>query len=211
MLFTYWHSTDLALIAESIAPWRATFTADRDVGVYRRLRLPSARSDVARLTMLRAHGGFYADCHFAVTRPQEAQRFVEPPAAPVVLLTRAALASEVPGLRPMNNLMCSTPGHPFIERALARGLENLARRMAEEDRGDADRPYDIFELIGARNLRAVLLADPFTLRPEFAGEVHFAPEDEAPFRRNVFKSYQGPGAHWSERQRREPLFLPDIG
>ena len=111
MLFTYWHSTDLAVIAESIAHWRTTFpdyevVGDREVeaellrgfgdyvSVYRRLRLPAARSDVARLAMLRAHGGFYADCHFAVTRAQDARRFVEAPAAPVVLLTRAALATE---------------------------------------------------------------------------------------------------------------------
>ena len=225
MLFTYWHSTDLAVIAESIAHWRTTFPDFRVVddaeveailqrsfrdylGMYRRLRIPAARSDVARLATLHAHGGFYADCHFAMIRTDEARRFVEAPAAPVVLLARTALATEVPGLRPLNGLMCAAAGHPLLAQALARGLENLARRMAEEDRRDAEGAYDIFELIGARNLRAVLLADPFTLRAEFTGQVRLAAEDEAPFRRNVFKSYQGPGAHWSERQRCEPLFLP---
>ena len=226
MLFTYWHSKDLGPIASSVAHWRATFPDFRVVddaeveailqrsfrdylGMYRRLRIPAARSDVARLADAARPRRFLCRLplrHDPDGRGQALRRGAG-------RARRAAGADGVgdggPGpAAPERADVRGRGAPPAWPQALARGLENLARRMAEEDRRDAEGAYDIFELIGARNLRAVLLADPFTLRAEFTGQVRLAAEDEAPFRRNVFKSYQGPGAHWSERQRCEPLFLP---
>ena len=79
-VFGYFDRTDTTLISAFIADWSREFPGfrvftDADVvpilnrlmpgasEIYLALRLPAAKSDIARLALLHAHGGLYVDCH----------------------------------------------------------------------------------------------------------------------------------------------------
>ena len=78
--FTFWEGADPDLIAPMVTQWQAAFAdftviGDADVipllearysdlaPLYRRQTIPAARSDIARMIWLEAHGGFYVDAH----------------------------------------------------------------------------------------------------------------------------------------------------
>src|SRR5262245_36599709 len=79
-IFAYWDTRDHTILTEMIAAWREHFSqffliGDHDVlplidryfpiytDLYEKIRLPAAKSDVARLLALYEFGGLYVDCH----------------------------------------------------------------------------------------------------------------------------------------------------
>jgi mannosyltransferase OCH1-like enzyme len=73
------------------------------------LRNPAERSDILRYELLRTHGGVYVDADFECLRSIE----------PLIAGVEAFAGYRKPG-RVNNALVGSVPGHPFVERALAR-------------------------------------------------------------------------------------------
>src|SRR5882724_2567306 len=80
IIFAYWDSRDHTILGEMIAAWREHFPqfllmGDHDIlplidryfpmyiDLYEKIRLPAAKSDVARLLALYEFGGLYVDCH----------------------------------------------------------------------------------------------------------------------------------------------------
>ena len=81
--FAYWDGDDHLRIADFVGEWQAAFPAFRVFGnqdvyplldkyspghvdLFKAMRLPAAKSDIARLLLLYELGGLYIDCHFGL-------------------------------------------------------------------------------------------------------------------------------------------------
>ena len=93
VIFAYWDRSDHTILAEMIAAWREHFPqfvmlGDHDIlplihryfpmyiDIYEKIRLPAAKSDVARLLALYEFGGLYVDCHDGIRDVDELKRLL---------------------------------------------------------------------------------------------------------------------------------------
>jgi mannosyltransferase OCH1-like enzyme len=92
-IIAYWHDTDHAKIEEFKSAWSPYFAlkimGDRDiipllrryaaeyVDLYSKLRIPAAKSDIARLLALYDSGGFYVDCHIGFTNSDAVKDLIQ--------------------------------------------------------------------------------------------------------------------------------------
>src|SRR5258708_39100868 len=84
MMFSYWDKPDQSPIAAFVQEWRSHFPdfrilSDPDVEVmiaehfpqhlemFRRIRIPTCKSDITILLSLHCHGGLFVDCHCGIT------------------------------------------------------------------------------------------------------------------------------------------------
>lgn len=237
-VFAYWASDDHALIAEMKAAWRAAFPSFRIFGdadviplleelqpdfidTYRRIRLPAAKSDVARLLLLYRYGGLYVDCHMGIVSREGilalfdrlntidhifVNRSMQIGPGQVELLQYGPRHKEE--YRLINGMMMSRPGCPYILEMARQAMANLTwKRHVEEREGFA--PYSVGVLCGP------VLVHSMTLQPgscsrevrrDLAHRVEIIREEEFPVVRNRYGSYRAPGNHWSEREKTELLF-----
>src|SRR5690348_8319230 len=95
MIFAYWDKPDLSPIAAFVAEWQSHFAefrvlADADIeplvdkhastehlDMYRDIRIPAAKSDIARLLTLYEYGGLYVDCHVGVLDPNGVRQLLD--------------------------------------------------------------------------------------------------------------------------------------
>jgi mannosyltransferase OCH1-like enzyme len=227
-VFAYWHSEDQDVLAPLIAEWREAFPAFRVLGdrevvpllarhfpdsleAYQRVRIPAARADLARLIALYEFGGLYVDCHCTIRNrgaldqligllPEYDGIFVDKLKNPPPLE-----AGEDP--RYLLNSIIFSPRRSVLIHAIAKAaLDNCAQQWALE-RSKGFVQYDIWCLTGPRVInRVIYSASQSGYRPEFANRILRIREEDAPISRYRHYNYRGPGTHWSERQRTEPLF-----
>lgn len=232
--FAYWAGSDgETVLHDFLAEWRGTFPAfrlmgdaevvplltdigDRDAALYQRIRLPAARSDVARLMHLYDRGGLYVDCHTALT--DEAQLRADLALLEhheLVVWQRSFTAFPRPQeeQRPVNTVLAARPGSPIVRRILDTALEGL-RQQAERELREGPGKYSVWHMTGAGLIREVLCEPDsafLQLRPEFVGRIASASEDDgavAFWRHQTYRKDRS--QHWSERQKHEPLFDPAV-
>lgn len=227
--FGYWIG-DRSLIADFEAAWQELLPSFRifgdsdvlpllerrflpqEVQLYRRLRLPAARADIARLLLLHEHGGLYVDCHWGIREPGAARSFVSLlDDFEAVLVDRSPEIAErdFPDERFfVNGLMAVRPRLDLVVDVCRQALANL-RRQDERERDEGFYPYDLSSLTGGALLTAFVMAPGSLncdLRADLEGRIAVVAEEELPFVRARFASYTPPGMHWSARQESEPLF-----
>lgn len=230
-VFAYWDNDDHSRHDGFLAEWRGHFPQFRILGdaealpllakhlpqyleLYKAIRIPAARSDIARCILLYAHGGVYTDCHFGIRDiiglRAEIERLAD---VDMIVLNRAKPLSEWQREEHViiNGMIFARPGLPLMLEACAAGLENLAcyrqKQLASGQRHAV--PYDIWSLTGPRVLTALLFDSARcnrVLRHDLQGRIRVLPEAEAPVQRLVHQKYRATGMHWATRQRTEPLF-----
>jgi len=231
--FAYWDNPDQSILAPFTEHWRAHFPNFHIYGddavlpllaqyhsnlpfLYRKLAFGAAKSDIARMALLLKYGGLYTDAHFGIT---DAARFNELGSLlkqfEVVFVWRTyGTQSDRPRgqITPINGLVLARPGSTLIRDIIVRAAHALENHWELSKKQTILFPYSVWHLIGSGNIEHVLL-EPETgntrVRSIYENRVTFVYEDGAPFQRNFFSAYRKPGAHWSQRQNVEPLFLPD--
>ena len=236
-VFGYFDRTDTALISPFIADWRREFPdfriySDADVlpilkrlvpgadELYRALRLPAAKSDIARLALLHAHGGLYVDCHCGLRDAAWVRAELAALATHEMILVERPLTADADPNFPrllINGILFGRQSSPVLEDLLRQGLENLQRHLGRIAASSAPPDYDIWSMMGAYVLTMMILepASEYTdfRRPLRGGRVKIVPLPEVPIQLSAHRRlYNGPkkGMHWSKRQQTEPLFEPAL-
>jgi Glycosyltransferase sugar-binding region containing DXD motif len=230
VIFAYWDSRDHTLLGEMIAAWRAHFPeffvlGDRDIlplveryfpmytDLYKKIRLPAAKSDVARLLVLYEFGGVYTDCHMGIRDVDELRRLI------TCLNNYEAIF-----LDRIGSFLPRPPGEHFLVNGLIFGqrrselfmifarqaFANLAwQQRLEQQYGFV--AYTISRLTGPIfTTEMVLQPGSCTrdIRSDFAGRIMIIPEETSPIVRNMYIGYKTSSNHWTVREREEPLFDP---
>lgn len=228
--FAYWSDEDLSPVVRTMEQWSAAFPdfrilGDRDVlpilediapdfvESYLRMRVPAAKSDVARLAWLHRYGGLYLDCHFGLT-DLEAARQLPAALAEVeqVAVVRGEAFSPPRRYYPkvlINGFMLARPGTPHLLGVLRQAIADLDRQR-ERERQQGWVPYNCWRLCGPGLLTRMSLTEDGRggrLLPDLEGQVRLIREEELPAERNVNRPRHG-RPHWSEMEKTERLFEP---
>jgi len=229
-LFSYWDKPDLTPVQPTLDDWQSHFPeftifGDPDVepiieelfpqylDLFRSIRIPTCKSDLALLLLLYKHGGLYVDCHCGVRDAAAIRELLASLDRWELILydkDRRDAPRPVTALDPLNSVVFARPSSPIVLQALDTALTNLAaHRLTEREHGF--QLYHIAALCGPGVLNDSLFADPESLiaelKPEFSGRALFIPEgDGEPIGRYMHYEYRQPGMHWSERQQQELLF-----
>ena len=212
VIFAYWNSRDHTLLGEMIAAWRAHFPeffvlGDRDIlplveryfpmytDLYKKIRLPAAKSDVARLLVLYEFGGVYTDCHMGIRDVDELRRLI------TCLNNYEAIF-----LDRIGSFLPRPPGEHFLVNGLIFGqrrselfmifarqaFANLAwQQRLEQQYGFV--AYTISRLTGPIfTTEMVLQPGSCTrdIRSDFAGRIMIIPEETSPIVRNMYIGYK---------------------
>jgi mannosyltransferase OCH1-like enzyme len=228
MIFSYWDRNDLGPINEFIIDWCTHFPnfhvfGDSEVepmiaryfsecqDMFRRIRIPACKSDLALLLALYVYGGLFVDCHCGVRDPDTIRTLMDKLGTYEIILYDRDNSSrpDLNGrLYPLNSVLFARPHSEIILDCATRAFRNCAAHWkAEKEHGFIK--YGIWLLTGPGVLHERLLGPSRTqLRSDCADKVLFIPEADssAPIGRYMHYSYRLPGMHWSERQQREPLF-----
>jgi hypothetical protein len=224
MLFTFWTGS---LVTEpgSVAAWRDRFPGfslfnDEDViplfehdwqrALYSRIRIPTCKSDIARIALLRNFGGFYCDAH---TGPANGDRLAET----LEYLSRFELVlfscSWDPVFNFMNGVLAARRHAAILDLIITKAFDNIARHERLEAETSGHVPYDILHLTGSGViLNCVFDHTPagWAIKPhlvETIGFVTLPSADSHGFSVASHNDYRRPGNHWTERQKSERLFL----
>ena len=232
-VFSYWDKPDLTPIQPFIDDWRRHFPAftilgdpdiesllreffPQDLEMYRRIRIPSAKSDVALLLALYKYGGLHIDCHCRVRDAEIIRELLRSlDVWEVILYDKIRTAEPRPAtlIFPINSILFARRHSEIIYKTAETVLRNLNSHW-ERERSEGFVPYDIWGLTLPGSLHEVLIVDtevPISrVRPEYVARVRFIPEGEGePITRYMNHSYRRPEIHWSVRQEREVLFAED--
>jgi FkbM family methyltransferase len=189
--------------------------------LYRRIRIPACRSDIARLILLEEFGGLYIDAHVSCPNfgclaglLSECGNFELGVFDVVPFRTR-------PGDRHIcNTSLYSLKDSKYIAALINKVGGNLIGHYEREKNApvaggsaSADRPeYNIASLTGAWNIRMLFFEErsgALEVRKRFESSVLAIPlqnNDTSPLGFYRHYRYRSPGTHWSERQKNEPLF-----
>lgn len=233
-MFSYWDKPDRSPIREFLMEWQTQFSDFRVLGdsdieamilehfpqhleLFRRIRIPTCKSDIAILLGLHCLGGLYVDCHCAIADADAVSRLLADSGDWELVLYNKDFASEprpVGALRPLNSVMVARRFSPIMLESAAMAFRNLHDHWEVERRAKGHVPYDIWTMTGPGLLEHTICIPPPAmwelpggLRPAHAGKVRFIQEGpDAPIVRYRHYSYRLPGTHWSERQKVERLF-----
>ncbi len=237
MIFTFWvhdaaRTGGVEDIPQSVTAWREHFPdmtlySDIDVlpilgsfgathvDLYERIRIPSCKSDLARLLLLFRFGGLYVDSHIGPGDTRNlAHVFGRLAANDVVLFDLTWMHKQPNDTNMINGVICARQASPIIKRLIESALHNLREHERKEHEARRHVPYNIFELTGAWDIVVNLFKrqdDRFVIKPEFADRVcrvGLEADKDHGFVLYKYYGYRKEGRHWSERQASEPLFRP---
>lgn len=234
--FSYWDGADHHPLRNFAEAWKVILPEHRIIGpddaatlityyfgsspqyldAFAAMRIPAAKSDIARYLALYRFGGLYMDVHFGYRDPAAVREFLASAATYDAMLVNV-VASMSPRLdtqvRVINGLIICKPEHPLLLAAAKTALENASVKKDRETKVGYE-PYNIFTMTGPGLLNEIFFDDAFTQEsvkiPRLKAEAlatRIENEEAVPIRRNIFKaSYSRPGSHWSVRQNQELLF-----
>jgi hypothetical protein len=229
-IFAYWDSPDHTILTEMIAAWREHFPqffvlGDHDIlllieryfamyiDLYEKIRLPAAKSDVARLLALYEFGGLYIDCHNGIRDVEELRRLFTclNDYEAIFIDRRLSFFPRPPGEHFLiNGPIFSRPRSELFMILARQAFANLAwQQGVEQQYGFVS--YDVARLTGPQLFTEMVLeAGSCTrdIRSDFARRIMIIPEETAPIVRNLYTGYKTPSSHWTVRQLAEPLFEP---
>ena len=231
MIFAYWDSDDHGILTEMISAWRAHFPEFRvlgdrdmlslierrhspeDVDLYKCIRLPNVKSDIARYLALYEFGGLYVDCHSGIRNVFELRHLLERlnDYEAIFIDRRNSFFPRPPGEHFLIGSVIYGRRHSELFIILARrAFANLAwQQHLEQQYGYVS--YHCSRLTGPALITEVVL-EPGScardVRSDFAGRILIVPEETAPVVRNVYTAYKAAETHWSVRQLNETLFEP---
>ncbi len=229
--FAYWTGEDREKIESFREHWQSSFSnfrifGDQDVlpllkkhlaakhlELYQQISIPAAKSDIARLVLLYEYGGLYIDCHCGMVETDEISRLLsELGRYEGVLIDRRRW--QEPRHREeyylVNSIMFARQGSKLFYSFLLKALYNLECQRELEIWMNGYSPYHIGTITGPVVLNEVAL-QPMSrnrkIRLDYEKRLKVIPEETAPVERDVFRSYNEGGRHWSMVQLDQKLFL----
>jgi len=227
-IFAYWNDYDLSLLSNFTTEWRSEFSQFRLFGdddaiplikrhfpehveLYKAIRIPAAKADIARLLLLYEFGGLYVDCHCGIRDADGIRRLILSLDQMELIFVDRRLSQQT---RPadehffLNSIIFSRPGSDLIFTICRQALANLAAHR-EEERKSGKVPYRIGRLSGPGLVTAMALqpgSGNRYVKRGYERRIMIVREEIAPIVRDRHRTYGGPGQHWSERQAVELLF-----
>ncbi len=183
--------------------------------LFRDIRIPACRSDIARLALLHAVGGTYIDAHTGPGCPDALAAYLRMTRQYDVVLTEInPRASPVPYNRIFNSPMAGKAGSFILVDLLRRALGNLYHyRALESAEGVGDGYRSVFQLTGPRMVRSVVVdfsSRPLDIKRAYKDRLAFASMaavgDREPLSLYRYRDYRDNGNHWSIREQTENLF-----
>ncbi len=200
-----------------VLPLMASF--DRDLPLlFKRIRIPACKSDLARLVLLQAYGGLYVDAHVSPGDDRALRKVIEDLDCSEMIVFDNEFEHRYEGdFHLMNSVMGAKRGSNLILQLIRSATANLRSHFALERSSAVHIPYNIFILTGAWDIFLNLFNTaerPFKLLPQFVDRVqirrHGKQQDIFPFHLHKnYSLYSESGLHWSERQVHERLFNLD--
>jgi len=183
------------------------------IDLYEKIRLPAAKSDVARLLALYEFGGLYVDCHNGVRDVEGLTRLFTclDDYEAIFIDRRLSFFPRPPGEHFLiNGPIFSRPRSELFMILARQAFANLAwQQRLEKEYGYVS--YDVARLTGPLLVTEMVL-EPGSctrdIRADFAGRIMIIPEETAPVVRSLYNAYKTPSSHWTARQLAEPLFEP---
>lgn len=226
MIFTYWINSEIS-DSPSAGAWKKLYPGfrvfnDEDVvgllpsefvPIYSAIRLPSAKSDLARLMLLRRYGGLYVDAHFGPTAPENLTVTVEKLSEYNMILFGKGWAMHTDtDFDLMNGVLAARRGSHELDVVIEIIISNISEQWNRELSTIDYIPYDLFFLTGTYTLIQSFF-DQSTPRPSISSKfaetvhVHYMKDNiSSGFEIAAFYNYRKPGEHWSERQKKERFF-----
>jgi hypothetical protein len=226
MIFTFWDG-DRSDLADFIADWQMSVAEpvvhddaavlncldaiNRDwLSIYRRIRIPACKADIARLTLLYSLGGLYVDAHTGNPNAKLLARLFAQLATKELIVTVKPVSDGNYHL--VNGAVCARARCQIVLDILSKCMANLAAHLDREQQADDYLPYNIAALVGAwvpRMHLFVPVKDRLALTDEFVdrvGTIIAGKPPDQPFYFYRHCGYRNASAHWSERQKKERLF-----
>jgi hypothetical protein len=222
VIFGYWHGTDHDIIREGIEAWRNHFPDFRIIGdsdiepliakhfpkcldLYRKIRIPCCKSDLARMLALHEWGGLYVDCHCGIRDVQFIRQLMASLDSFELIIFDKNRNSHKWHVTP--SFMFARKNSDIPLECVTNAFRHLQRHWKVEKR-HGFRSYNLWSMVASGNLADSIIdwSQPPVLKPRFAQKIWLFPEEAAPIARNMHRSHDKPGMHWSERQLREVLF-----
>lgn len=225
MLFTFWAGA-ASVQPESVGAWRERYPDfavfnDEDVAplldtdeqreIYQKIRIPACRSDVARLVLLREHGGLYLDAHMGPSSGDRLAETLSDLARYDLILFSWGWKSQ---FNFMNGVLAARRRAPVLDLLITKAFDNLVAHKRCEDATSEYIKYNIFNLTGTWVMVQCMfqnIGGTWDRKPEYKEKVrfHVMETGSSPgFQIYKFYGYRKPGEHWSERQLSERLFEP---
>ena len=227
MLFMFWTHPEMAEPTSAPA-WRALYPDFRVFGdddvrpllpmdierIYDRIRLPSAKSDLARLLLLKHHGGLYLDAHVGPGAPEHLLETILPLSRYNLILFGKGWAMKTESdFDLMNGIIAARRGALELDVVINRLLSNLFIQWIKERGNPEYVPYGLFGLTGTYTLIQSFF-DQQQPRPRIKDQyrdtvmVHYMQDNKrSGFELAAHYNYRRAGAHWSEREKNERFYL----
>lgn len=224
MIFTFWTGSSIPNDATSIGAWRERYPRfavfqDADVlpllpsdqvrDLYNRIKIPSCKSDLARLVLLKEHGGLYIDAHSGPSNGDNLARTIAYLARYEFIIFRWLWLG---GFTFGNGYIAARRGTPILDLLVDRAIKNLLQQKKKEDEANEYVPYQIAVLTGTQVILGTIFEPcdgSWAIRQQYKDKVLFyemTGPDTPGFHVANFYNYRKPGSHWSERQKVERLF-----
>lgn len=227
MIFMYWTHREISEPGSAPA-WRKLYAnfrifSDEDVRpllpvevapIYDRIRLPSAKSDLARLLLLREYGGLYVDAHIGPTAPEHLLETLLPLTSYNMILFGKGWAMKTEtDFDLMNGIIAARRQTPELDVVIDLMKCNLMEQWIKECGTTEHVPYGLFELTGTYTLVRSFF-DQVKPRPRIKERfrdtvmVHYMLDNQrSGFEIAAYYDYRKPGNHWSEREKNERFFV----
>ncbi|MGE4481625.1 glycosyltransferase [Acidocella sp.] len=228
MLFTYWTHPAI-LEPPSAKAWTDLYPdfrvfSDQDVlkiieteeerRLYNSIRLPAAKSDLARLLLLRQYGGLYVDAHTGPAKAERLAATLEYLSAYEVLLFGKKWQVKLPtDFNLMNTVIGSRKSSALLGVIINKIYFNLYRQRAQEYERKSYVSYGLHSLTGTGVFVQAFFdtsSPPPRLKSEHRDQIGIVMlENNSSHGFNIYQyyGYREPGQHWSERQKSERLFM----
>ncbi|PYD75391.1 glycosyltransferase [Novacetimonas pomaceti] len=227
MLFTYWtHPEEKTPPSwdewKDAYPYYKIFGDDEVLEImndeelkfyYTKITLPAAKSDIARLVLLREFGGLYMDAHTCPARMVDLVHTLDYSNSYEMTLFGKKWEFKYPNdFNLMNTVILCRKNSNLLDLLLGLIRENLKKQYEKEKAAGGYADYDIHFVTGTYCFVSIFFDEspyPPKLKEKFIGRVNvdmLERADSAGF--HIYKNYtyRKEKSHWSERQKVEPLF-----
>lgn len=227
MLFTYWTHSAIPQ-PPSAKAWRDLYPdfrvfSDRDVleiietederNLYNSIRLPAAKSDLARLLLLKQHGGLYVDAHTGPAKPENLVVTLEALSAYEILLFGKKWQVKLPtDFNLMNTVIAARKNSTLLSIIIKKLYCNLFQQREREYEQGLYVAYGLHSLTGTGVFVQTFFetsSPPPHLKAKYKDQIYIIMlENNSSHGFNIYQfyGYREPGQHWSERQKSERLF-----
>ena len=183
--------------------------------LYSSIRLPAAKSDLARLLLLREHGGLYVDAHTGPAMTENLADTLKQLSTYEILLFNKKWEIKVStDFNLMNTVIGARKSSALLDGLINKIYFNLYQQRAREYEADSYVSYDLISLTGAGVFIGAFFDTSSTprLKPEYKDQIQLIlleTNSSHGFHIYQFYGYREPGQHWSERQKSDKLFMPE--